>query len=405
MERRRRRTDLLPPPAQLPREPLDRARAACDFVSAAGFEAALALHVPDDGSQGVVCGATGRVDALLDVARGIARSAAREGRALQLLDTDGPRATSLRWRHAAIPLGRTPSGTVVLVTSDGRLARREGQALAAWAAPADIRGMHVRGGPCGTIVRSLAREFSADAVVIALFAQSGIMLNVHVRSGALLQARRIPTDTVWGEVARHGAAFTLGDLAMHPGTELLGSLGMRTAGLVGLENGNGIAIGALGVATAGELDLDIAHRLLARSPGLGPELMSLLSSTPVPTPDEHGTVDLRVLAARVGCRRFAMYERSGAELRLVAAHAEDGSQLVSPPDELEEQLVCWAAQKGIGVVNDDAAAVLIGDHTVLYAQDPDKRALDCLRLALQDVRRNPFGSEEQQAEGEQADAA
>lgn len=403
MERRRRRTDQLPLPAQLPLEPLDRARAACEHVADAGFEASLALHVPDDGSQGVLCGASGRIEPLLDVARGLSRTAARDGRALQLLDTED-RLGRARWRHAAIPVGRTTSGTVVLVASDQRLARREGQALAAWAAPADVRGMRVRGGPCGALARELARQFASDTVAIALFAQSGMILNLHVRSGALLHGSRIPTDTVWGEVARHGAAFTLGDLAMHPGTELLGSVGMRTAGLVGLENGNGIAIGALGIGSTADLDLDIAHQLLACSPSLGPQLMSKLSSTNVPVPDEDGTVDLRVLAARVGCRRFAMYERAGAELRLVSAHSHDGSRLVSPPDELEEQLVCWAAQKGIGVVSEDAAAVLIGDHTVLYAQDPGKRALDCLRLALQDVRRNPFGGEDT-ADGERADAA
>jgi hypothetical protein len=393
MERRRRRTDQLPPPAELPHEPLDRARAACDFLSAAGFEAALAMHVPDDGSQGVVCGGTGRVESMLDVARGLAVTVTREGRALQLLDTDDRHGSS-RWRHAAIPVGRTGTGTIVLVTSDSRLARREGQAIATWAAPANVLGMRVRGGPCARMARELAREFDADAIVLALFAQSGMILNLHVRSGARLHGARIPTDTVWGEVARHGAAFTLGDLALHPGTELLGSVGMRTAGLVGLENGHGIAIGALGVASSGDLDLDIAHMLLARAPSLGPQIMSSLSSTSVPVADEDGSVDLRVLAARVGCRRFAMYERVGPELRLISAHSYDGSRLMTPPDEMEEQLVCWAADKGIGVVSEDAAAVLIGDHTVLYAQDPDKRALDCLRPALQDVRRNPYGGED-----------
>ncbi|MEO6866612.1 MAG: hypothetical protein ABI200_01170, partial [Gaiellales bacterium] len=165
-------------------------------------------------------------------------------------------------------------------------------------------------------------------------------------------------------------------------------------GLVGLENGNGIAIGAFGVASAADLDVDISHQLLARAPDLGPELMHTLSRTVVPVADERGTVDLGVLAARVGCRRFAMYERDGVELKLVSAHSEDGSKLVSPPDEIEQQLVGWAAKKGIGVMSDDAAAVLIGERTVLYAQDPKKRAIDCLRLALHDVRRNPFGGEE-----------
>lgn len=393
MERRRRRTDHLPHPGLLPAEPLGRARAACDLAAAAGFDASLAIHVPDNGSQGVLCGASGRVETLLDVARGVARSAAHEGRALQLVDADGPVRGAGR-RHAAVPVGRTDDGTIVLVVSDPRLTRREGQALATWVAPDAVRGMRVRGGACAGITRRLARDHGADVIVLALFAASGIRLDVHVRSGAMLHTCRVPADTVWGEVARHGAAFTLGDLAMHPGMGLIGSLGMRTAALVGLENGNGIAIGALGLASIGDLDIDVAHHLLAEAPALGPEIMGRLSTTSVPVPAPDGTVDLRLLAARVGCRRFAMYERVGTELHLVAAHGPDGSPQVEQPDALETQLVGWAAQKGVGVVSDDAAAVLIGNHTVLYAQDPGKRALDCLRLALQDVRRNPFGGED-----------
>ncbi|MCW2925458.1 MAG: hypothetical protein JWM98_2862 [Thermoleophilia bacterium] len=401
---RRRRTDHLPPAHGLADQPLERARAACDAVAAAGFAAAMALHVPDDGSQGVLCGASGRIEPLLDVARGLARTAAREGRALRCVDTEG-RSTGLHWRHAAVPVGRTAGGTVVLVVSDTRLARREAQALATWAAPAAAAGLRVRGGPCAAIARGLVRDFDADLVAFALFAQSGMVLNVHVRTGALLHACRIPSDTIWGEVARHGAAFTLGDLPMHAGAELLGSMGMHTAGLVGLENGNGIAIGALGVASAGDLSLDVAHELLARAPQLGPELMARLSSTIVPVPDEDGTIDLRILAARVGCRRFAMYERDGAKLRLVAAHADDGTRLTTGPDAIEEQLVTWAAEQGVGVVGEDAAAVLVGTDTVLYAQDPGKRPLECLRLALGDVRRNPFGAEEPDDGSQQADAA
>jgi hypothetical protein len=393
MHHRRRRTDHLPLPALLPAEPLGRARAACELATGAGFDASLAIHVPDNGTQGVLCGASGRVEPLLDIARGVARSAAHEGRALQLVDADGPVA-GIGQRHAAVPLGRTDDGTIVLVVSDPRLTRREGQALATWAAPTSVTGMRVRGGACAGIARRIAREHGADVVVLALFAASGIRLDVHVRSGAVLHTCRVPADTVWGEVARHGAAFTLGDLAMHPGTGMLGSLGMRTAALVGLENGHGIAIGALGVASAGDLHLDVAHHLLAGASALGPEVMGRLSSTSVPVPAKDGTVDLRILAARVGCQRFAMYERIGTELHLVAAHGEDGTPLATPADDLETQLVGWAAQKGVGVVSDDAAAVLIGNHTVLYAQDPGKRALDCLRLALQDVRRNPFGAEE-----------
>jgi hypothetical protein len=401
MERRRRRTDQLSPPAQLPDAPLERARAACEQVAGIGYASAVVLHVPDDGRQAVVYASTGRIDPALDVARGVARSVVGEGRALRLLDTDA-RATGLPLRHVAIPVGRADAGTIVLVASDERLSCRESQSLAAWIAPVQARGMQVRGGPCAGIARRLARSLGADVVVLALFASSGMRLDLHVRSGALLHACRIPSDTVWGEVARHGAAFTLGDLSMHPGTELLGSVGMDTAALVGLENGHGIAIGALGIARVGEFDMDIAHQLLAISPHLGPEVMERLSSTPVPVPAADGTVDLRILAARVGCRRFAMYERIGTELHLVSAHGPDGARIAAPAGDLERQVVSWAAQRGVGVVSDDAAAVLIGSHTVLYAEDPTRRALDCLRLALHDVRHNPFAAESRDDEHDAA---
>jgi hypothetical protein len=394
MERRRRRTDHLPQPELLPADPLTRGRLACEHASQVGFAAACAVVVPDDGSQGVVCGAVGRIEPLLDIARGSARSVAGEGSALRLVDTESLGAANHQ-RHAAIPLGRTGAATVVLVVSDPRLTRREGQALATWAAPPHASGLRVRGGACAGVARRIARQHGADVVVLALFAASGMRLDLYVRSGALLHSCRVPTDTVWGEVARHGAAFTLGDLTMHPGTELLGSVGMRSAALVGLENGHGLAIGALGLARVGDFDADISHELLAISPELGPEVMTRMSSTSVPIPAEDGSVDLRVLAARVGCRRFAMYERIGTELQLVAAHDRNGQPASATPDEVERQLVGWASQKGVGVVSEDAAAVLIGNHSVLYAQDPDKRALDCLRLALQDVRRNPFGAEGQ----------
>ncbi len=390
---RRRRTDRLPLPSQLPADAVERARAACEHVVAAGFAASCAVVVPDDGGQGLVSGAAGRVEHLVDIARGSARSVARDGRALRMVDVDSPRARS-RERHAAMPVGRCGSATVVLVVSDPRLSRREAQACAAWIAPARAGTATTQGGACGDLVRRVARRHHADVVVLALFAASGMRVNVHVRNGALLHSARVPTDTVWGEVARHGAAFTLGDLSLHPGTGMLGALGMSAAALVGLENGAGIAIGALGIASADELDVDAAHHLLADAPRLGPAIMEQLSSTAVPVPAEDGTVDLGVLAARVGCRRFAAYELLGTELRLVAAHARDGAAIDARPDELETQLVTWAVQKGVGVVGDDAAAVLIGNHTVLYAQDPAKRALDCLRLALHDIRRNPFGAEE-----------
>ena len=52
-----------------------------------------------------------------------------------------------------------------------------------------------------------------------------------------------------------------------------------------------IAIGALGIASASDLHVDVAHHLLAEAPALGPDIMARLSSTPVPVPAEDGTVD------------------------------------------------------------------------------------------------------------------
>lgn len=395
----RRRTDSLPPPGDLPAEPLARARAACDALVGCGMESALALQVVDRMTQGMLCAAAGRIDHVADVARGLAEEAALTGRALHMVDADDTR-MNLRWRFGAVPCGAVRDGQVVLVVADPSLTQREAQAIATWIAPADDASITVGGGglgqrievaTSGDLARSLAREFHADAVVFALFTQAGMLLNMHVRSGAVLRSWRAPVDTVWGEAARHNAAFVLGDLHMHPGAESLSSLGMRSAAVVGIENGNGIAIGAVGIAARHELDIDVAQRLLDRAPVIGPQLMEFKSRTVVPSADADGAVNLRAFAARVGCRRFALYSKAGVAVTLLSAHAQDGSVLVSPPDPYEEQLVCWAAEKGIAVASDEAAAVMVGDDTVLYAQDSKKRPMECLRLALQDLRDNPYG--------------
>lgn len=404
---RRRRTDRLPRAEVLPADPLARAALACELVTALGFEAAMSIQVPHGGGQASVIGSHGRTAPLVDVARGLARQAAGSGRPLTQLDTR-ERVGLRRWRHAAIPIGAVRGGTMVLVISDPRLAQREGQALATWAAPTHVGSMHVDEGPCGNLARGIAAEFDADAVVVSLFAQVGMHQSLHVRSGGLLHAWRAPTDTVWGEVARHAAAFTLGDLHLHPGSELLASIGMHTAAMVGLENGNGLPIGALGIASAGDLDVDASHRLLARAHELGPRIMHDLSSTPVPVPDADGSVDLHVLAARIGCRRFSVYRRSGSDVDLIGAYAEDGSRLHSPSDPEELQVVEWAIERDGGVAAGHAAALLLGAGTVLYASDPTRRPLDRLRLALQDVRRNPFGgidTDETGATGESSSSA
>ncbi|MBC7460533.1 MAG: hypothetical protein H7287_04155 [Thermoleophilia bacterium] len=394
MAHRRRRTDQLASAERLPLDPLARARAACSILEASGIEASLALQLPADGGQGIICAAAGRTEHAVDVARGLARHAVSTARPLALLDST-ERIGLRRWRHAAMPIGAVRDGAIVLVVSDPRLTRREAQAITAWVAAPETGSLTVDGGPIASLAHGIAHEFGADTVVLALFAEAGMLVQLYLRSGALLHTWRIPSDTVWGEVARHGASFTLGDLELHPGVELLASVGMRNAALVGLENGHGIAIGALGVASSDELDIDVAHHLLARAPLLGPEVMNRLSSTQVPVAEEDGSVDVGLLAARVGCRRFAMYRVDQGALQLVSAHAPDGTIDTTSPQELETRLAGWALEQGTGVVAEHAAAVLIGTHTVLFASDPERRPLECLRRALQDVRRNPFSAQEE----------
>jgi hypothetical protein len=387
----RRRTDSLPGTEDLPADPIARARMACDALVDAGFETALALQVIDPMTQAMLCAAAGRIDPVLDTARGVAEQVASTGRALQLVDADDSR-MNLRWRFGAVPCGSLRDGEIVVVVADPTLTQREAQAVATWiATPVVGTGASPAPDPCCELARSLAAEFSADIVVFSLFAQSGMLLNLHVRSGAVLRTWRCPVDTVWGEAARHNAAFVLGELHMHPGAESLSSLGMTSAAVVGLENGSGVAVGSVGLASREHLDIDIAHSLLERAPILGAQVMQLRGSTPVPRQDTAGAVDLVGFAARVGCRRFALYSKQGNVVTLVSAHADDGSVLVSPPDPFEEQLVVWAAEKGIAVASDDAAAVMIGDDTVLYAQDPARKPMECLRLALQDLRNDPYG--------------
>ena len=349
----------------------------------------MALQVGGRISQPLLCAAAGRIDNVAEVGRGLAERVATTGRALQMLDADDDR-MSLRWRFGAVPCGVVRDGEIVVVFADPTLTQRESQTIATWLAPP--RTMHAgTGGPCGDLARSIAAEFGADVVVFALFAQAGMLLNMHVRSGAVLRSWRLPVDTVWGEAARHSAAFVLGDLHMHPGAETLSALGLKSAAVIGIENGQGLAVGSIGIASRGELEIDIAQQLLERSAVLGPQVMELRSATMVPRADASGAVDLRGFAARVGCRRFALYSKAGNVVTLVSAHAGDGSILISPPDPYEEQLVCWAAEKGIAVASDDAAAVMVGGDTVLYAQDPHKKPMECLRLALTDVRQDPYG--------------
>lgn len=392
----RRRIDHLPD-----RGPLD--AAACSDERAlrlpsqlvgAGFASASLLHVdPVSGDAQIVehCRAHEHGPAR-GAALELAVRAARRGSQLAVLDTR-ERRTMLHWHHAATCVGAQPDGTAaVLVVSDPQLARRDGEAIALWAAPPKPIGSTLDREPCADLTHALARDLDADAVIVALFARAGMLLTLHTRAGVPVRSWRAPIDTVWGEVARHGAAFTLGDLPLHPGAEALGAVGMRAAAMVGIENGNGIAVGAVGVAHRRNLDIDVAHELLARSPDLGPQLMQRMSSTRVPTASEDGSIDLAVLAARVGCARFAVYRLGEGGLRISSVHAQDGARVTGPSDGGEETTVRSAYEQGVFIADRSAAAIRVGGSLVLYASDPQRDVIERLRLALGDVRRNPFGS-------------
>jgi hypothetical protein len=390
---RRRRTDQLAAVA-LPAAPLARAAAAAEALVAAGFEAAFVLQLPKKKGSASLRAAHGRVEPYIPTGTDAALQALYRRRAFDSIRVEDPRSGLVR-TVAAIPCGSVRGRNLALIVVDRNTSRRESEAIAVWAAVASP--VTDTEDPSTALVRELLVEHNADTVVLALFAQSGMLLNLHTRSGDLLRAWRLPMDTVWGEAARHGAAYVLGDLPMHPGAECLASLGMNAAAVVGIENGSGVALGSVGVGAYDSLDIDVAHTLLAQAPLLGPRIMSLRSRTSVPVPDERGEVQLDGFAARVGCDRFAMYSRNGTVLQLVSAHDRNGNPMIAAPDVMEEQLVCWAAEKGAAVTSEDAAAVIVGDDTVLYARDPNKRPIDCLRLALQDLRHNPEGDQRRAA--------
>lgn len=388
MAHRRRRTDALPAAADLPGSSVDRMRAVCTALFLSGFADVLAFRVPVDGNPPDLLAHAGDGGMTVDAAATLAEGAAHGGRPMVLIDGSTlPEAP--QHQLAAVVAGEGDDHRTMVVLSDPHLSRREVESVATWLSPSTLA---VTGdGVCNALACELAADYSADAVVIALFAESGMLLNLHVRSGGLLRSWRLPIDTVWGEAARHEAAFMLGELHMHPGAESLASLGMKTASIVGITNGRGTAVGAIGIASRGQLDMDSPRALLARASALGIRVMELRGAhLRAPEHDDNGMVELRAFAARVACRRFAMYSVTGNVLRLASAHAEDGSILVAPPDPYEEQLVCWAAEKGIAIVAEDAAAVLVGEDTVLYAQDPRKRPIECLRRALVALRDSPY---------------
>lgn len=395
----RRRTDALPELAASPIDPLDRARACCDALVERGkFQTAVALLVTDDPfAAPLMVGGSGRVDLVADMSRALADRVAREQRALIVVEPDGRRddgVLSLRplERHAAIALGKHRDGMIVLVVSDPALARREAESIAIWAADGvELKGY---GGVCGPLAFDVAASYDVDVVTTAVFVEAAMLVTMHARSGALLRAWRVPPDTVWGEAARHCAAFVLGDLHRHPGATALSAVGMQHAAIVGLENGSGVALGAVGVAGREPLSMDVADRLIMDAPQLSAELVRVRTSPLAGVSSNDPSIELTALAARVHCERFAVYARTGAGLVLVSAHRADGSFTDPEPDLLEEQLICWAADQGGAVAIDHAAAVMVGGDTILYARDALLQPMTQLRNALISLRDD---SDEQRA--------
>jgi hypothetical protein len=190
--------------------------------------------------------------------------------------------------------------------------------------------------------------------------------------------------------------MNLGALEQHGGTEQMAAMGLTHACIAGLTSEQGLPFGAVGVFAGSDLPVEVADRMFVASDAIGPQLMSVLShqqSDEVKSDDS--VVALHSIARRVGCRRFALYARSRRGMKLVSAHAEDGSRLMGAADPGEEELVHYAAKRGMSVSGRTAAAILVGDDTVLYACDPRKEPLERLRLALNDLRGNRGGGEDQ----------
>ena len=54
---------------------------------------------------------------------------------------------------------------------------------------------------------------------------------------------------------------------------------MNSAAIAGFENGQGLAVGSVGVARAGDLPDGIAYEMIERAAIMGPEIMDLRAAT------------------------------------------------------------------------------------------------------------------------------
>lgn len=394
---------LLAGPAEHPAG--SRAASAADALVRAGARAACAMHITDPQLPAFMGKASGAADGIAEIARPIAERMMQTGRAIRVVEM-GNRALGTHQRFVGIACGSNDDdGAVILVVNDEQLPTYTAEAIAvALSNPTEVDQPHLADcRACSALTRDIATEFDAGIVGISLFSRAGMRTDLHVRSGELLRRTRLPLESVWGDAARAGAAFNLADLRQHRGMESLGSIGMSHAAVVALENEAGVPVGAVGVAAPHELPDDISLRLLDRSRDYAREVMqaharSRVSSSPARPVLSHSArreqhVELRELAARIGCHRVAIYQGEGEGLGMVGCFAGDGSSLVSPPDAYEEELVRMAAYRGVSVVTEQAAVVLLSNGVLIYASDSERDPMEAIQFALQDLLDDPYGDQ------------
>ncbi len=401
MRNRRRKTDGLHD-TPLPSAPAERAASvARELQEQMRYLAAAAVEVEADGSARPMK-VFGRIEVISQSVLGAAVEAVDLGHpaAIQTLVMPGGFGT---FKCAVIRCGQQGLSEYVVVICDETLSRRDVDAIASWATGAREGDTVRSGGPCGSVARDVAAKTGADVVTIALFAPSGMLMNLHVRSGSRLRAWRTSTETVWAEAALHKAAFLLGDLELHPGAEHLAALGMQSAAVVALENRKGVPIGSVGIASRAAINQGDVDVLMNVAPEIAEQIVALRTTdrrmSNVGALEPHGerrgvqgveassdTIDLALFARLVACRRFSVYVRTGNMMQMVSAFREDGTFVMDQPDPMEHELVRWAAERGLAVANQLAAAVMVGDGTVLYARDDSYQPMQRLRSALLQIR-------------------
>ncbi len=376
-------------------DPLERARQAGRVLVMAGCRASCVVQLADGAPDPLVRGGAGDVASLAAVAVPLAEGLVDSGRALRVVDAGSRSPGGARLRFAAVSCGqRAGVATVVVLSGDGLSTHQlETVAMLLSAPPGQPEPPVGIQRPCSLLARDLAGEGAADLVSIALFARAGMQLDLHVRSGDLLRRRRVPVGSIWGEAARHGAAYRIGELRQHRGTEHLAALGMEEAVLVSLENDAGVPVGTIGLAARERLPDGLATGLLERTRTLAREVMESHAHTPAQRAHPGAVsqdIELRVLARSVGCRRFAVYMPQGSELVLLGSFAADGQSLAAPPDPFEQELVRTALERTVSITTEGAAVVLLANGVLLYASDSRRDPMQAIQSALRDLVDGPL---------------